>query len=283
MSYRGRLAPSPNGNLHLGHARSFHIAYERAIERGGSIVLRIEDLDPGRCKPEFVQAIYDDFHWLGLQWEGEPMFQSKRREAYVSAWKQLRDGGYIYPCLRTRKDLRTAASAPHAEDEGAEPIYPPAWRPPPGSGQDRLEPAGSNWRFRVPDGEAVCFHDDLRGPQRFVAGTDFGDFLVWRRDDAASYELAVVVDDIDQEISEVVRGEDLLRSTARQILVYRALGAEPPAWAHLKLVVGDDGRRLAKRHGSLSLQALREAGRDPVECLAIANSATTFGPGGREE
>lgn len=211
------------------------------------------------------------------------MVQSQRRDAHRASWEGLRDGGHIYPCMRTRKDLRMAANAPHAEDEGTEPIFPPAWRPSPGTGQECIEPAGSNWRFRVPDGEAICFDDELRGPQRFVAGEDFGDFLVWRRDDSPAYELAVVVDDIDQGITEVVRGEDLLRSTARQILVYRALGATPPAWAHLKLVFDSDGRRLAKRHGSLSLKTLREQGRDPVECLAIANSATTFAEGGRKE
>ncbi|MFT5127877.1 MAG: glutamyl/glutaminyl-tRNA synthetase [Rhodothermales bacterium] len=281
MSYRGRLAPSPNGFLHLGHARSFYIAHERAGERGGNVVLRIEDLDRARCKPEYVEAIYDDFRWLGLNWDEEPIFQSQRHSAYLAAWRHLRDGGYIYPCQRSRKDLRMAANAPHADDD-AEPIFPPEWRPAPGAGGDLLVPGGHNWRFRVPDGEAISFVDELRGPQRFVAGRDFGDFLVWRRDDLAAYELAVVVDDIAQRISEVVRGEDLLKSTARQLLVYRALGAVPPKWAHLKLVRDADGQRLAKRNGSLSLRALRDAGRDAADCLAIANSATTFAGGGHE-
>jgi glutamyl/glutaminyl-tRNA synthetase len=272
MSYRGRLAPSPTGYMHLGHARSFYIAHQRARVRGGSVVLRIEDLDPGRCKAHFVDAVCEDFRWLGLDWDEGPIYQSQRREYYLDAWARLRDGGFIYPCLRSRKDLRTAASAPHAEDEAAEPLYPVAWRPPPGTGQDIAEAAGSNWRFRVPDGQTISFHDELRGPQRFVAGEDFRDFVVWRRDDVPAYELAVVVDDIAQGITEVVRGEDLLKSTARQLLIYQALGATPPAWAHLELVRDADGRRLAKRHNSLSLRALREQGRDVAECLAIANT-----------
>src|SRR6185436_3715138 len=156
-----------------------------------------------------------------------------------------------------RKELRDAAHAPHEEDE-AEPIFPPELRAPIGEGRSATSPAGSVWRFRVPDGETVSFVDRARGPQEFTAGVHFGDFVVWRKDDVPAYELAVVADDIDLRISEVVRGEDLLLSTARQLLIYRALGATPPAWFHTPLTRDAEGRRLAKRHTPLSIRTLRE-------------------------
>ncbi|HVU38728.1 MAG TPA: tRNA glutamyl-Q(34) synthetase GluQRS [Opitutales bacterium] len=278
--YRGRLAPTPTGRLHLGHARTFWLAQARARAAGpgAKLVLRLEDLDPARCRPEFAAAAMEDLHWLGLQWdEGPdvggpfaPYAQSQRREVYLDAWRRLRDGGFIYPCTRSRADVQRAAQAPHAEDEEAEPIYPLEWRPSRGTGREILVPsaAKANWRFRVPDGEVVEFCDALQGPQRFTAGKDFGDFLIWRRDDVPAYELAVVADDQAMQISEVVRGADLLRSTARQILIYRALGWEPPAWAHAPLLLDESGKRLAKRHDALSLAALRANGADPVALAA---------------
>jgi glutamyl-tRNA synthetase len=172
----------------------------------------------------------------------------------------------IYPSTVSRKELRDAAHAPHEEDE-AEPIFPPELRPDPATGRDAQRPAGVIWRFRVPDGEVIPFVDGRCGPQQFTAGEHFGDFVVWRKDDVPAYELAVVADDIDMGITEVVRGEDLLLSTARQLLVYHALGAIPPSWYHTPLLRDAEGKRLAKRHASLSIRALREQGMTPEEVL----------------
>jgi glutamyl-tRNA synthetase len=260
--------------MHVGHARTFMAAWRRAQDARGSIVLRIEDLDPLRCKPEWTERAIEDLTWLGIGWDEGPVFQSGRRSVYEGVWKRLRDAGVIYPSAVSRKELRDAAHAPHEEDE-AEPIFPPELRPPAGTGHDAATPAGIVWRFRVPDGEVIRFVDGNRGPQAFTAGSDFGDFVVWRKDDVPAYELAVVADDIDMRISEVVRGEDLLRSTARQLLVYRALGATPPAWFHTPLVRDADGRRIAKRHQPLSVRELRARGLTAGEVLALATGAAT--------
>ncbi len=257
MNYRGRLAPTPTGLLHLGHAATFHTVAERA--RGGTLVLRIEDLDPLRCKPEFADAAIEDLTWLGLRWQEGPFFQSARRDVHLAVWRRLRDGGFIYPCRRSRKDVTAAALAPHGE----EPIFPPEWRTPVEEAKRWDTPAGVNWRFRVPDGERLAFSDGNLGLVERTALRDFGDFLVWNRDDVPAYELAVVADDIAMQITEVVRGEDLLTSTARQLLVYRALGVAPPAFFHCPLVRDAEGRRLAKRDDALSLRTLREQGWTP--------------------
>ncbi len=272
--YRGRLAPSPTGLLHLGHARTFWLAHERARTAGGTLILRNEDLDPDRCRPEFVEALFEDLRWLGLTWEEGPDVggpcvpyqQSRRTDLYRTALQRLRAAGQVYPCVCSRKDIRAAVSAPHAADD--EPIYPGTCRPeaaarPPIS---RSGPAGRPpcWRFRVPDGEAIEFVDGWYGPQRFVAGRDFGDFVVWRPDDVPAYQLACVVDDAAMGITEVVRGADLLVSTARQVLLYRALGLAPPRFFHCPLVTDERSARLAKRHAALSLRALRAAGVDPA-------------------
>lgn len=274
--YRGRLAPSPTGYLHLGHAKTFAICVQRAREAGGELILRMEDLDPKRWKPEYIQAVYDDFEWMGLPWsEGPdiggpygPYMQSERRESYLDAWNRLKAQGSIYPCLRSRKDVREAAGAPHEEHGPQEKLFPPAWRAPPEAAETYASPEGANWRFRVPDGEKIQFNDALQGPQCFVAGKDFGDFVVWRKDDLPAYELAVIVDDAAMHITEVVRGRDLLLSTARQLLLYRALNETPPDFAHTELVRDAEGERLAKRHQSLSLKHLRESGRSFAECIA---------------
>jgi len=291
-TYRGRLAPSPTGLLHVGHARTFWIAAQRASQHGGQLIVRNEDLDPQRCRAKFAAAMLEDLHWLGIQWsEGPdcggpfgPYSQSERRAHYLDAWKNLRDRGLIYPCTCSRKDVAQAASAPNDSDD--EPIYPGRCRPRvvvldsaelcpfdslrslrAGSGgtaeavvSTHVEPRGMNWRFRVPDGEEVCFTDLHLGPQRMIAGEDFGDFIVWRRDDVPAYQLAVVVDDAAMRITEVVRGADLLRSTARQILLFRALGFPVPAYYHCDLVRDESGVRLAKRHDALSIRKLREMG-----------------------
>lgn len=291
--YRGRLAPSPTGLLHLGHARTFWTAFQRARKAGGRLILRNEDLDPQRSRPEFVEAFVEDLRWLGIAWdEGPdvggpfaPYAQSLRRAFYLEAWKRLLHAGYLYPCTCSRKELSRIAQAPHESapdvrpvlNEGDEgPMYPGTCRPAPQlpGGPDHSRercklPAGVNWRFRVRDGEAVEFCDGNFGPQRFLAGRDFGDFLVWRRDDVPAYQLAVVADDAAMHVTEVVRGADLLPSSARQILLYRALGMEAPQWYHCPLVLDDRGERLAKRHDALSIRALRQQGRQPQEFLKI--------------
>ena len=207
--------------------------------------------------------------------------QSERGEIYRAAWKRLRADGFIYPCRCSRKDLAAAVSAPHeggpGHDPDDEPVYPGTCRPsrPPGTGEevfdiaaeDGDEPGGRNWRFRVPDGEVLEFEDGNLGTQRYVAGVDFGDFLVWRRDGLPSYQLACVADDAAMRITEVVRGADLLKSTARQILLNRALGFADPKWFHCELSTDEQGRRLAKRHDALSIRELRRRGLTAAEVL----------------
>jgi glutamyl-tRNA synthetase len=265
-SYRGRLAPSPTGYLHLGHARTFLVAAQRTREKNGTLVLRNEDLDPQRCRREFVDAMIEDLHWLGISWqEGPdrggpygPYSQSERRSSYLAAWRRLRDGGWIYPCTCSRKELALIANAPNDADD--EPLYPGLCRSRSDANQFS-EPKGVNWRFRVPDGEQVGFRDLHLGPQAFTAGRDFGDFVIWRRDDVPAYQLAVVVDDAEMRISDVVRGADLLKSTARQILIARALEFPRPDYYHCDLVRDETGQRMAKRHDSASIRRLREEGR----------------------
>lgn len=271
---RGRLAPTPTGFLHVGHARTFVLAAERAHRDGGTLVYRMEDLDAARCRPEFAEAALADLRWLGLAWqEGPdvggpcgPYVQSQRLPWFAEVWRRLQATGAIYPCDKSRQDVARALTAPHAEED-AEPIFPTALRPPPGQGREASEPGAQNWRFRVPDGETITFTDALRGPQAFVAGRDFGDFLIWRRDGLPAYELSVVADDHAMRVTEVVRGADLLLSTARQLLLYRALGWTAPSWAHAPLILDAAGRRLAKRTAGLSIRELRAAGRSPAEVL----------------
>ena len=269
--YRGRLAPTPSGYLHRGHARTFLTAQERARSRGGKLVLRVEDLDRDRCNPEFVAAMLEDLSWVGLNWDEGPdvggpflsYYQSDRLEHYRTAWNCLRGSETVFPCDCSRKDVRLAAQAPHSE--GGELIYSGICRDRPFDFEDEESALAVNWRFRVPAGETISFEDGNYGHKEFVAGWDFGDFLIWRKDGIPSYELAVVADDIAMGITEVVRGEDLLMSTARQLLLYEALGAKPPAFYHCPLVRDNDGRRLAKRDKAASLRELRQAGCDPVD------------------
>lgn len=267
--YRGRIAPSPTGHLHLGHARTFWVAWRRARTSAGKLVFRNEDLDAKRCRPEFVRAMAEDLHWLGLEWdEGPgtdgpyaPYLQSERRRFYLDAWRELRDRGYIYPCTCSRKDLERALEAPHEEDD--EIPYPGTCRGQLSQARNWDSPAGVSWRFLVPDGDTVAFDDLGYGKQSFVAGKDFSDFLVWRRDDVPSYQTAVTVDDRAMKITEVVRGADLLKSTARQLLLFRGLGHLPPRYFHCPLLRDERNVRLAKRHLSLSLSTLRAQGVDP--------------------
>lgn len=272
--YRGRIAPSPTGLLHIGHGCTFWTAYQRALEHEGVLILRDEDLDPQRSRRQFAEAMLEDLRWLGIRWqEGpdvggpfRPYRQSQRRQFYLDAWQKLRDSGAIYPCTCSRKDLELAASAPNDIDDEA--IYTGRCRNKIGQARQYETPAGVNWRFRLPDDEAISFVDGRQGRQAFVAGKDFGDFVVWRRDDIAAYQLAVVVDDAAMQVTEVVRGVDLLKSTARQLLLIRALRLSVPAYFHCDLIRDEKGVRLAKRHDALSLRNLRELGHSPEQVLS---------------
>ena len=279
--YRGRLAPSPTGLMHLGHARTFWTAHERARAAGGTLVLRNEDLDRDRARPEFVMAFLDDLRWFGCEWsEGPdvggpfgPYSQSERMPLYQAAFEKLRAGGFLFPCTCSRKDILASLNAPHLGEE--EPVYPGTCRI--SNDEFRMTSAGGkaltaspgnaaprnvkvSWRFRVTDGETITFTDGYFGRQSFVAGRDFGDFVIWRHDGLPGYQLACAVDDAAMQITEVVRGADLLLSTARQLLLYRALGLPAPQFYHCPLVTDERGVRLAKRHDALSLRALRERG-----------------------
>lgn len=265
-SYRGRLAPSPTGLLHLGHARTFWIAAQRARAAGGALLLRNDDLDRARCRPEFVTAMIEDLQWLGLAWEGAMTSQSERIPHYRAALERLHAAGLIFPCTRSRRDVLEAAAAPHEGAPDDEPVYPRQFRPP---SDAPLPPLGEritvNWRFRVPDDATITFVDECRGEQRAVAGRDFGDFLVWRKDDTPSYQLASVVDDAELGITEVVRGADLVMSTFRQLLLFRALGWAAPRFFHAPLMRDEKGQRLAKRHDALAIRTLRAQGLTPEQ------------------
>ena len=264
FSYRGRIAPTPTGYLHLGHYRTFHTAWQRArAATSGKLVFRLEDIDPTRCRAELAQAALADLRWAGLDWDEGPDIggpfapyeQSRRMAGFRAAFARLLETGAVFPCTCSRRDVAAAAVAPHFED--AEPVYPGTCRE--RCAGARLEDPVS-WRFRVPDGELITFVDGRLGEQAFLSGRDFGDFVVWRRDTAPAYELAVVVDDAAMQITEVVRGADLLISTARQLLLYRALGLTPPCFYHCEIVTDESGKRLAKRHDALSLRELRARG-----------------------
>ena len=274
MPYRGRLAPSPTGYLHLGHARTFWIAQQRARAAGGTLLLRNDDLDAIRFRLDYVDAMIEDLSWLGLAWEEPMIAQSARRDRYRAALERLHAAGRIFPCTRTRRDVLEAIGAPHEGGADEEPVYPPQFRPPASA---PLPPLGDvvtvNWRFRVPDGEELEFNDAHSGWHRAVAGRDFGDFLVWRKDDAPSYQLSCAVDDAELGITEVVRGEDLIKSTFRQLLLIRALGHAAPSYFHCPLLRDEHGARLAKRHDALALRTLRERGATAGEIIAQFFSA----------
>jgi glutamyl/glutaminyl-tRNA synthetase len=276
--YTGRLAPSPTGLLHLGHARTFWIAHERAQAANGQLYLRDEDLDPQRSKPEFSIAMKEDLHWLGITWSSE-IKQSDRIPAYRAALQQLLAIGLAYPCTCSRKDLAQSTQAPHEDDD--EPLYNNRCRPTPpqpgAPGPDSRTREGvpstlqphTNYRFRIPTNDPIIFTDLHAGPQSFTPGVDFGDFLIWRKDGLPSYQLACVVDDAFMQITEVVRGRDLLKSTARQILLQRALALPTPQYFHTDLMRDATGLRLAKRHDALSLRTLRNKGLTPTQIRAL--------------
>lgn len=251
----GRLAPSPTGAQHVGNARTYLAAWLSARSQGGRVLLRIEDIDVWRNKPRAAEQALDDLRWLGLDWDGEPMVQSARLPAHAAALEELKRQELVYPCTCTRSDIEAAASAPHADHEG--PTYPGTC-----SHRTAVDAASLDrpfaWRFRVAESplfdDLICVHTAVDLKQLG------GDFVVWRSFAVPAYQLAVVVDDSDAHVTEVLRGDDLIPSTPRQLLLYRALGRTPPRFGHLPLVVGPDGRRLAKRHGDTRLSVLRGAG-----------------------
>jgi glutamyl-tRNA synthetase len=258
----GRLAPSPTGGLHLGHARTFLIAWLAARSAGGRVILRVEDLDATRVRPEATAGALDDLRWLGLDWDEGPFIQSERRDAYAATLEILKQLAAVYPCTCTRGDIARAAAAPHAEDEG--PDYPGTCAGRSAADAEELTRAGRPfaWRFRVPAG-TIAWDDQFLGRVEVDPARGGGDFVVARDGLGPAYQLAVVHDDAAMGVTQVIRGDDLVPSTPRQILLYRALGESPPVFGHVPLAVGADGRRLAKRDGSIKLAALRAAGADP--------------------
>lgn len=251
-----RLAPSPTGALHLGNARTFLINWALARREGWKIVLRIEDLDGPRVKPGAIEATTDILRWLGIDWDLGPIIQSHDLGPYRRAMERLAASSLAYPCQLTRTQIESAASAPQ---EGAhETPFPAALRP--DITARGFDDDGTNWRFAAGP-EAVEFADAFAGHQHHIPAQTVGDFVVWTKRNQPSYQLAVVVDDHRQGITQVVRGDDLLDSAARQLLLYRALGFHPePTYTHLPLVKGPDGRRLAKRHGDTRLETYRSRG-----------------------
>jgi glutamyl-tRNA synthetase len=275
----GRLAPSPTGLLHLGHARTFLVAYWHTRSRGGRLLLRIEDLDGPRASRRFADAALRDLEWLGIEWDGAPSVQSEHLERFERATEALLASGNAYPCVCTRGDLASAANAPQAGE--SEPRYPGTCRGRYGSRAEAEKASGkaAGARLVVPEG-AIEIADELAGTQAFDVAHEIGDFLVERRGGGASYQLAVAVDDAAEGVTEVVRGDDLLPSAARQWHVQRALGLPHPRWAHLPLVIDDQGDRLAKRADALSLESLRERGADARAIVAwAAESAGARAPG----
>jgi glutamyl-tRNA synthetase len=268
MGVVGRLAPSPTGSLHVGNARTFLWAWLSARSAGGRVLLRIEDLDTPRAKPGVVERLIDDLCWLGFDWDGPVEVQSRRRDLYRAVFERLRPR--LFPCRCTRAELAAARSAPHEGD--AEPRYPGTCR----AGTDGAEPRA--WRLRVEPGP-VRFADRLFGDRAIDVGAEVGDVAVAKSPEQPAYQLAVVADDLAQGVTEVVRGDDLIPSTARQILIHRALGETPPAYGHVPLVVGPDGARLAKRHGDARIASLREAGARPERIVGALAAWSGLGAG----
>jgi glutamyl-tRNA synthetase len=256
MTLVGRLAPSPTGAQHVGNARTYLIAWLAARSRGGRLVLRIEDIDSPRVKPGAADQACTDLRWLGLDWDEGPVVQSQRLHHYEAALHQLQAQERVYPCTCSRLDIERSASAPHADHEG--PVYPGTCAGRRAADGATLPPPFA-WRYRI-DAPTQDFTDGFRGPTRVDLRDAGGDFVVWKSAGTPAYQLAVVVDDAAQNVTEIVRGDDLVPSTPRQLLLYEALGLTAPQFVHVPLVVGPDGRRLAKRHGDTRLAALREAG-----------------------
>lgn len=258
----GRLAPSPTGFLHLGHARSFLLAWWHARAREGRILLRMEDLDRERVKPGMADQVLRDLEWLGLDWDGPVWVQSASTEAFDAALADLVGRGLAYPCVCTRKEIEAAQSAPHASDPRAS--YPGTCRGRFASLAEAQRASGRPAALRlVVEPGSVGVDDAFAGRFECDVARDAGDFPVSRRAGEPAYQLAVVVDDARAGVTDVVRGDDLLPSAARQLLVQRAMGLPHPTWFHVPLVVDEDGRRFAKRTDDLSLASLRASGVDP--------------------
>lgn len=265
----GRLAPSPTGLLHVGHARTFVLAWCHARSRGGNVVLRIDDLDGERCRHEFVEHAVRDLAWLGLDWDGPVYLESAGLEAMNAAIARLLDRGLAYPCTCTRSDIALAQSAPQRGSE--EVRYPGTCRGRYDSLAEAERKSGRKpaVRLRVPDG-ITAFQDGLFGAQSYDVQAEVGDFAIARRDGSPAYQLAVVIDDSLQGVTEVVRGCDLLSSTARQIAIANLIQITPPSWLHLPLVTDENDRRLAKRERALGLAELRERGVAPQAIVGWA-------------
>ena len=250
----GRFAPSPSGRMHLGNLFSALLAWLSVRAAGGTMLLRIEDLDPDRCRPEYAEQLMDDLRWLGLDWDGEPAWQSKRTFLYRDAFDALSARGLTYPCFCTRAQ-RLAASAPHRDN--GEPVYDGrCGRLSPAERAARMETRPPAWRVRVPDRD-ISFTDMCRGLYTENLLRDCGDFILRRSDGVYAYQLAVVVDDGLSGVTQVVRGSDLLSSTPRQLYLQELLGLPAPRYAHVPLLLAPDGRRLSKRDGDLDMGALR--------------------------
>ena len=262
----GRFAPSPSGRMHLGNAFSALLAWLSIRSQGGTIVLRIEDLDPARCRPAYITQLREDLRWLGLDWDTEAPLQSQRTAAYAAAFAALEDR--VYPCYCSRGEL-LAASAPHLSDGRS--VYPGTCRDlTPAQQAAKTKPPC--WRLRVPD-ETITVQDGLQGCYRENLARETGDFIVRRADGVYAYQLAVVVDDLAAGVTEAVRGCDLLSSTPRQVYLYRLLGAAPPRYWHVPLLMAEDGRRLSKRERDLDLGALAQRMRPEQVVGALAHWA----------
>lgn len=277
--YVGRLAPSPTGALHLGNVRTFMIAWLRARSRGGRVVFRMEDLDHPRDKPGAAREAVEDLRWLGFDWD-EEFVQSERRDLYRTVLRSLVEKGLVYPCTCSRADVEHAQSAPHA---GEQLRYPGTCRGRYAGWNEAAAAIGPRipcWRFRVPEGAVVSFDDAFSGRFEQDVPRVLGDFPMARDEGGAGYTLAVVVDDAAMGVTEVVRGDDLLAATPAQILLQRALGLPTPAYCHVPLVVGPDGKRLAKRHGDTRIASYRAAGVRPERLIgALAASCGWAGKG----
>ena len=261
---RGRLAPSPTGSQHVGNARTYLLAWLSARSQGGEMVLRMEDIDVWRNKPDAAAQALDDLRWLGLDWDGEAVVQSARLPEHEAALAELQRLELVYPCTCSRNDIASTASAPHAEHEG--PTYPGTCAHRNVADAAKLDRPFA-WRFRAT--HTPAYFDLFQGLVELDLQTLGGDFVVWRSAKVPAYQLAVVVDDAAAGITEVVRGGDLVPSTPRQLLIYDALGLNPPRFAHVPLVVGVNGQRLAKRHGDTRLSSLRDAGVKPEALLGL--------------
>ncbi len=273
---RGRFAPSPSGQMHLGNIWTALLAWLQVRSLGGAVVLRVEDLDPDRCRPEYTARIIADLAWLGLDWDEGPDIggpygpyrQDERRHLYAAALESLAARGLVYPCYCTRAEIRAAASAPHAGDADAEGAYPGTCRRYLGGADAPPDGRRPALRLVVPD-ETVAFTDGLNGLVAQNLAASCGDFIVRRADGVHAYQLAVVVDDAAMRITHVLRGDDLLSSTPRQLYLYRLLGHTPPVFAHVPLLLSPDGHRLSKRQQDLALSSLRERGVTAPEIIGL--------------